>query len=204
MTKDERRSLSSFCFGSWPSTLEATIVADRRGGDPPEGTITLSAVRPSAHALLANEAGLPSRAPELGRRFQSRPGCPHVPGQGRVSLPRAAQFVDIALHPIAPRNDGLARKTRQAAHNNPERFTARVNLDGLDHSLDIHDLSQARRLCSARYPAALREASRSCSAIQPTTAGMNHALPFRSGTNFGGRKSSADWPAWSPSFLTRL
>jgi hypothetical protein len=45
-----------------------------------------------------------------------------------------------------------------------------------------------------RYPA-LREASRSCSAIQPTTAGMNHALPFRSGTNLGGRKSSADWPA---------
>src|SRR4029077_12694319 len=65
----------------------------------------------------------------------------HVGVSAWLEDQRASHLVDIALHPIAPLHDGLAGKARQAAHNNPERLTACMDLDGPDHSLDVHSLS---------------------------------------------------------------
>jgi ATP-dependent Clp protease ATP-binding subunit ClpC len=47
-----------YCHLAARRGLEATVLDDRRGGDPAEDTITLLLSGPGAYALLANEAGL--------------------------------------------------------------------------------------------------------------------------------------------------
>jgi hypothetical protein len=80
-------------------------------------------------------------------RLGQIPGV-HIRMTARLEDQSPPQLVDIVLHPIAPLNDRCAWKARQAAHDDPEWFTACVGFDSPDHSFNLHDGHPVRSLCA--------------------------------------------------------